>query len=314
MSCQSRCLRLTCQRSGCLTCPGNWKTLTATAPWPCGYPTASVTPSADIHPSCLSRLAIPTQHRQISSHAAAHQIRQSPSCMPSLIYLFSDVQTEAVTVSVVQLLRVVMRRLLSAHVVNGPAAKVDSEGLGWSYVWLTDACHSSLQQVVTYVYSIIYCSALKEVSFSPSSNLFSLLIPDCTNKSTERKKGAYSLELRMFSQSELRCPCEQVLRLTAICDQPSSRSTTLRSFIFENGVTLCQGSTDDPRGWRKRFDLPSRDTKQPCSAAARPTRLLVVEVAEPKQASMISRKPNETGTAINFYGLRSEVTRHDCHN
>lgn len=64
MSCQSRCLRLTCQRSGCLTCPGNWKTLTATAPWPCGYPTASVTPSADIHPSCLSRLAIPTQHRQ----------------------------------------------------------------------------------------------------------------------------------------------------------------------------------------------------------------------------------------------------------
>jgi len=50
--------------------------------------------------------------------------------MPSLIYLFSDVQTETVTVSVVQLLRVVMRRLLSAHVVNGPAAKVDSEGLG----------------------------------------------------------------------------------------------------------------------------------------------------------------------------------------
>jgi len=43
--------------------------------------------------------------------------------MPSLIYLLSDVQTEAVTVSVVQLLRIVVRRLLRAHVVNGPASK-----------------------------------------------------------------------------------------------------------------------------------------------------------------------------------------------
>ena len=39
------------------------------------------------------------------------------------MYLFSDVQTEAVTVSVVQLLRIVVRRLLRAHVVYGPASK-----------------------------------------------------------------------------------------------------------------------------------------------------------------------------------------------
>ena len=36
-------------------------------------------------------------------------------------HLFSDVQAEAVTISVVQLLRKVVWRLLSAHVVNGPA-------------------------------------------------------------------------------------------------------------------------------------------------------------------------------------------------
>ncbi len=34
----------------------------------------------------------------------------------------------------------------------------------------------------------------------------------------------------------------QVLKLTAICDQPSSRSTTLRSFMFDNGVTCVKAA------------------------------------------------------------------------
>lgn len=135
-----------------------------------------------------------------------------PCCTPSLIYLLSDVQTETVTVSVVQLLRIVMRRLLRAHVVNGPASKgrikrVGVRRTGWCYVWLTNACSSPLQQVVTYVYNIIYCSALNDVSFSPSSNLFSLLMPDCTSNSIESKKGVYSLTVRMSSQSDLSCRC-----------------------------------------------------------------------------------------------------------
>ncbi len=139
-------------------------------------------------------------------------MRPTPCCTPSLMYLFSDVQTETVTVSVVQLLRIVVRRLLRAHVVNGPASKgrIRRAGLrrtGWGYVWLTYACRSSLQQVVTYVYNIIYCSALNDVSFSPSSNLFSLLMPDCTSNSIESKKGVYSLTVRMSSQSDLLCRC-----------------------------------------------------------------------------------------------------------
>lgn len=58
-----------------------------------------------------------------TASAIMQQHATIPCCMPSLIYLFSDVQTEAVTVSVVQLLRIVVRRLLRAHVVYGPASK-----------------------------------------------------------------------------------------------------------------------------------------------------------------------------------------------
>ena len=38
----------------------------------------------------------------------------------------------------------------------------------------------------------------------------------------------------------------QVLKLTAICDQPSSRSTTLRSFMMDNGVTCVKAAKMTP--------------------------------------------------------------------
>lgn len=98
----------------------------------------------------------------------------------------------------------------------------------------------------------------------------------------------------------------QVLKLTAICDQPSSRSTTLRSFMFDSGVIYVKAAKMTPAVDGKKFDLQSDGTKQPCSAAARSTWVLVVEDAQQKQPAMKCRKPTECGGAINFYVLRSE--------
>ena len=44
-------------------------------------------------------------------------------------YLFSNVQAEAVTISVIQLFRKIMGRLLSTHVIDSPAQKVEVSGL-----------------------------------------------------------------------------------------------------------------------------------------------------------------------------------------
>ena len=86
----------------------------------------------------------------------------------------------------------------------------------------------------THVYSIIYCSALKEVSFSPSSSFFSLVMPDCRAGICSREK----VEMTVATVGQTTMHALGNHQPTCMCDHPSSRSTVFRSFILE----LCKTS------------------------------------------------------------------------